>query len=176
MPLVAPARGGDRVARQRLFEVLHPGLRRYLLHMTRDDQRADDLTQEAFARALTALPRLREDGAFRGWLFQIASNLLRDEAARATELLTDDEATLDRPDPSADPSRRLLRAELATVIRDAVAALPPDQRAVVVMHHFEGLEVSAIAQALGLREGTVKSRLGRGREVLRRRLTPWMEG
>lgn len=143
--------------------------------MTRDVSRADDLTQETFARALTALPRLREDAAFRGWLFQIGSNLVRDQAARATEVLTDDEATFERADPRADPASRLLREELDAAIRAAVATLPPDQRAVIVLHHFEGLEVTAIAEALSVRVGTVKSRLGRGREALRRRLSPWME-
>lgn len=167
------ARSGDRAAQRQLFEMYQTPLYNYLRRMVRDDACAADLAQETFVRAFRHLPRLKDDGAFRGWLYRIAHNLVRDrQPAPATEPWDESQSPAD---PTADPARRLEQAELAQAVDAAIAALPPPQRELVVLHHLEGFEIEELARLLRLPAGTIKSRLGRARERLRRRLTPFVE-
>lgn len=172
---IARARSGDRAAQRLLFECWRGPIYNYLRQMARDDELAADLTQETFVRAYRHLPRLRHEAAFRAWLFQIAHNLVRDRVAGAATVALDEDDPAYGPDPHGDGARQLERAELAAHVGRAVAALSPEHREVVVLHHFEALEVEEIARLLRVRPGTVKSRLARAREQLRRRLAPYVE-
>lgn len=170
--LVVRARSGERSAARALFDQFHTGLFAYLLHLTGERERAVELTQETFVRALSQLPRLRDPQAFVAWLYRIARNLVRDADSRPrTESLDE----LDPPDPRAGVEAQVLAAARQRAVDAAIAALSPEHREVVVLHHLQGLDVAAIATIAGCREGTVKSRLARAREVLRRRLAPWLE-
>jgi RNA polymerase sigma-70 factor (ECF subfamily) len=71
--------------------------------------------------------------------------------------------------------RTVVAAELRQHVRAALGALPAEQRQAVVMHHLEGMPVAEIAQAMGVRPGTVMSRLARAREALRGRLSRYVE-
>jgi len=173
--LVAQARSGDRVAQRELFERFAPGVYGYLLRMTRDAEQAADLTQDTFVKALARLPRLREPAAFATWVFRIAHNAARDRAARASEEQLDEAVATSLPDPRGDVERAVLGAALAAAVDEAVAGLRPEHREVVVLHHLQGLDVERAAQVVGVPVGTVKSRLARARETLRRRLSPWLE-
>ncbi len=172
--LVERARTGDRGAQQALFEVWQMPVYNYLKQMTRDPDAAADLTQETFVRALGNLRRLRHDGAFRSWLFQIAHNLVKDRAA--APLVELDEDPPETADPAAGPETSLERDELKSAVDRAVAGLSAEHREVVLLHHLRGLEVDEIAHSLRLPAGTVKSRLARARGILRRRLAPYVEG
>ena len=79
------------------------------------------------------------------------------------------------PDTGADVEEGALRAELAGVVQQALAGISPEHRAVVVLHHVEGMAVDDIARTLGVAVGTVKSRLHRARAELRRRLAHYVE-
>lgn len=176
--LVAAAREGDREAQRRLFDAYHPELYRYVYRLTRNTDLADDLTQETFYRALRDMRRLRHNAAFRTWLYRTATNLVRDRAARTEHAwrVNDNQAALAAvPDPEADVTRSLEQADLAAAVERAVANLSPEHRQVVVLHHLQGLPVEDIAQVVGVRPGTVKSRLARARAILRRNLTPFVE-
>lgn len=141
---------------------------------------AADLTQQTFVRAWESLPRLKEAGAFLGWLHRIAANLVRDEVksgrarleVMASEMADDPLAV---PSTQPGPEEAAVSADLQQAVWAAIAELSADQRGVVVMHHLEDMSVAEIARALGVRPGTVMSRLARAREALRERLSSYLE-
>lgn len=178
--LVARARAGDVTAFDALYLSCQAGIYSFIRSQVREEELAADLTQQTFVRAWESLPRLKEAGAFLGWLHRIAANLVRDEvkSGRARLELT----TSDLPDdrefaPSTDPGpeEAAISADLKDAVWAAISELSADQRGVVVMHHLEGLSVSEIAHALTVRPGTVMSRLARAREALRQRLSSYLE-
>lgn len=135
----------------------------------RDRGRAEEMAQEAFLRAYRALDRWRKDAAFSTWLFALATNLYRSELRRIpgrTVWLGD---VAERRDPhSLDGG--LEDKERDRTVRRAVLALPPKYREALVLFYFHDMDVPAAARSLGVPEGTVKARLFRGREILRRKL------
>jgi RNA polymerase sigma-70 factor (ECF subfamily) len=135
----------------------------------RDRSRAEDMAQEAFLRAYRALAQWRKDAAFSTWLFALATNLYRSELRRipASHISLDDVA---EPRDRRIPGGRVEDYDRDHAIRNAVLALPVKYREVMVLFYFHEKDVAAAAESLGLSEGTVKSRLSRGREILRRKL------
>lgn len=182
--LVRQARAGDVGAFERLYRSLESGVHSYLLSQVREAELAVDLTQETFVRAWESLGRLRSPGAFRGWLYRIATNLVRDHVKSGRAKLEVTEAALAGEEGQASeaaasgdgPEGAAMAAELRSAVWSAIEQLAPPQRAAVVMHHLEGMSVQEIARAQGVRPGTVLSRLARGREALRRLLGPYVEG
>ena len=135
----------------------------------RNRSRAEEWAQEAFLRAFRFLERWRQDGAFSTWLFALALNVYRSRArpVRPYELALEPERP---PVVPAAQSEGLERAERDERVRRAVLALPDKYRGVLALFYFHDLDVSEVGRVLGLREGTVKARLHRGREQLRTRL------
>jgi RNA polymerase sigma-70 factor (ECF subfamily) len=136
---------------------------------TRDRGRAEDLAQEAFLRAYRTLSSWREDAAFSTWLFALAMNTYRSELRRIPQRTVSIE---DVAEPSASGSSDFERSDRVRAVRAAVATLPEKYRDVVTVYYFHRSDVALTAKSLGLAEGTVKARLSRGRELLRRKLTP----
>lgn len=180
--LVWRAQAGSLEAFEEIYRANQAGLYTFILSQVREPELAADLTQQAFVRAWESLARLRHVDAFRGWLHQIAANLVRDEvkSGRArlevhVSELAEHEQPEHRPAPEEGPERAALRAEFRREVWGALSSLPAEQRAVIVMHHLEGLPVAEIAQATGVRPGTVMSRLARARDALRERLRAYVE-
>lgn len=179
---VLRARSGNLEAFEEIYRGCKAGIYTFILSQVREPELAADLTQQTFVRAWESLHRLRQAGAFRGWLHRIAANLVRDEVksgrarleVQASEL--GDEQTLERvvaADPG--PEGAALQGELRRQVWEALGLLPAEQRAAVVMHHLEHMSVSEIATAQGVRPGTVMSRLARAREALREQLRGYVE-
>ncbi len=179
--LVAKARAGDREAFGELV-VLHQDLVFRVVRRTSqvDAATAEDLAQETFLRAFRALDSFRGECSFLHWLLCIASNVTINRAAlaavraerRAVSLdaprAAEGEAGMDPVDESdRGPAARMERLELMEALDQALARLPEEFRAAVVLCDVEGLEYDAIAEVLGIPVGTVRSRLHRGREQLR---------
>jgi RNA polymerase sigma-70 factor, ECF subfamily len=123
---------------------------------------ARDLTQETFVAAWTQLPRLRDPGAFAGWLRRICVNRCRNAS------LDLDDGLSDRlPDASRDFR---LAVEARSILAPAFERLSDDQRAVLALHYGMGYTIAEAADALDVRVGTAKSRLNSGLNVLRRAL------
>jgi len=135
----------------------------------RDRSMAEDMAQEAFIKAFKALPAFRGDSAFSTWLTSIALNsyrsALRDRDPRPTELAL---LTLAAKDPGQLTD--LVRSERSTIVRNMVMTLPPRYRDPIVLFYFNDRDLAGTAAQLALPEGTVKARLHRGRDFLRRRL------
>jgi len=149
-----------------LLEAQIPPLRRYARALLRDASRADDLIQDTLVRALAKQHLWQEGSNLRAWLFTLMHNLhvnvVRQAVREGTMIDVDDvSATLVAiSDPTA--SRQLSELE------EAIARLPIEQREVVLLVGLEGLRYHEAAEILRVPVGTVRSRLSRARETLRR--------
>lgn len=133
----------------------------------RDRGRAEEMAQEAFLRVWRGLASWRSESSFSTWLFSIAANVYRSELKRFPAALPIDEVA----EPSA-PAVQLSEFEQRgqnEAVRRAVLALPLRYREPVILYYFHEMDVSRAAQTMGLPEGTVKARLARARDLLRKR-------
>ncbi len=139
--------------------------------LTGNREDAEDLTQETFLRVFRSLHSYRPTGRFEGWLHRITTNLFLDGARRRQRIRMEpiaEEAPL--PDSSLAPEHRFEAENLDLDIQEALAALSPRLRAAVVLCDIEGLPYEEIARTLGVKLGTVQSRIHRGRRLLREAL------
>ena len=132
---------------------------------------AEDLTQEVFVRVFRALDNYRP-GTFEGWLHRITTNLFLDGARRRArirfEALPEDAERV--PGHERSPEQAFSDDNLDGDVQHALDELPPDFRAAVVLCDIEGLSYEEIAATLGIKLGTVRSRIHRGRTLLRQAL------
>ncbi|NPA93675.1 MAG: RNA polymerase sigma factor [Chloroflexi bacterium] len=148
---------------------------------------AEDATQEAFLKAWQAIGRYR-GGSWRAWLFRIVTNVCYDHLRRRKRRPTvplepadsDGEAVespawLADTDPSGDPEAQAERTALRQALEACLQQLPPEHRAVVVLIDMEGFAYAEAAHALGVRLGTLKSRLARARLRMQRCLQRFPE-
>ena len=184
---VRQAQTGDLQAFERLFDHYQRGVFNVVYQMTHSEADAADLTQDVFLRAWKSLPRLEAPEAFASWLYRIAMNLgrnwIRDNSRVRQESLDqpygadDDEgSTREIPDLRADPGTTVQTRAVQETVRRAIEGLSEDHRMVVTLHHIEGLAVEDIAKVMHCSVGTVKSRLSRARDHLRRKLAGIVEG
>ncbi len=173
--LIRAARRGNLDAFNAL--VLHYQTAVYNLayHLLHDADAAADATQEAFISAYRAIGRFRE-GSFRAWLMRIVTNACYDELRRRKRRPTlswddfgdlDEEANPHLADGGASPEEEVQRKELRQALERAIAQLPPHQRTVLLLIDRLGFSYEEAAQAMGIRLGTVKSRLARARVRMR---------
>lgn len=133
---------------------------------------AEDLTQEVFVRVFRALPTYTP-GTLEGWLHRITTNLFLDQARRKQRIRFDalsDERADRLSSPSPAPEAAYADRTFDDDVERALATLPPDFRVAVVLCDVEGLTYEEIAEILGAKLGTVRSRIHRGRAMLRRAL------
>jgi RNA polymerase sigma-70 factor (ECF subfamily) len=151
-------------------------IRRLCVRMTGDEHRGEDLAQEAFARVFANRLRYQEGRTFSTWLWRIALNLCYEASRRAS---TRGERRLDERDDrregGAGPHERAVASERARLVREALARLPDDHRAVVVLRQYENLKFREIADVLDVPEGTVKWRMTEALDRLGRELKPLLE-
>jgi RNA polymerase sigma-70 factor, ECF subfamily len=135
-----------------------------------NDDDAQDLVQEALLRVRKGLERY-EPGSLEGWLARIVTNIFLDEMRRKqrrpTDALPDDPDRVVPPSPAADASSR----QLSEPVQAALASLPPEFRVPVVLCDVADQSYEQIALALDVPVGTVRSRIHRGRRLLRAALT-----
>jgi RNA polymerase sigma factor (sigma-70 family) len=148
--------------------------------LTRNDQDAQDIVQEAYLRAFKFFPGFRGDDP-RAWLLTIVRNTFytwyRETHARAGDAVFDEQLhglALEQAasSPQDDPQALLLRSEDRLRVHRALQALPLEFREVVVLRELEELSYKQIAAIVGIPIGTVMSRLGRGRQALAGLLAP----
>jgi RNA polymerase sigma-70 factor, ECF subfamily len=143
-----------------------PRLRRYARALTRDVAAADDLVQDCLARALSKLHLWQQGTDLRAWLFTILHNQYVNYVRRSVREgapigLSDNEPLLTR---SPQQGQRL---ELRDLER-AIAKLPDEQQSAILLVGLEGMRYEEVAAVLGVPVGTIRSRLSRGREALRK--------
>jgi RNA polymerase sigma-70 factor (ECF subfamily) len=172
----------DRVQREAGFRWL---MNRYwklvavvVAQKLRDRREAEDVTQEAFLRAFRALEKLEQPAAFLGWILRIAQNLSTDRLrARKPTVSLDllgDAAAESRPvnpnDDVASVEGALESEEEWASVLTALGELPESYREVVTLRYLEGLDGKAMSQLLGEPEGTIRNRLFRALDKIRRNL------
>ena len=177
--LVERACHGDHGAFRQLFEVYSPLVYRIVYRMVGSPDDAADLTQDVFVRAYERLRTLKDGQAFHAWITTLTVNMVHDRLRRRRpDMLSLNAAPpgcaagseWQIPDRAADHDAQLITAEQTAQLQQALLQLSPDHRAVVVLHHLEGMSVEDIGSTLQLPAGTVKSRLARARAELRRLL------
>ena len=155
-----------------------------LYRLTENAEEARDLTQETFLRAFQNITHFRGDADLRTWIYRIAINQARNRWRWWRRRRRDVTVSLDAPDgpfgqplnarlraeQSVDPERQTLAHEREKVLRSALKTLGRAYRETVILRDIEGFSYEEIATSLGISVGTVKSRLSRGREELRRKL------
>jgi RNA polymerase sigma-70 factor (ECF subfamily) len=170
--LVAAAAAGDTGAFTALVDRHRQRVYGLLRRMVGDHHWADDLAQETFVKLWDHLGALQDGAAVGAWLRRVATNLglnhLRDRKRRPEALCEDPVAVAP---PEARPSAAREREELKVAIEQAMAALPPERRAALLLRVKEGLSYEQISRRMNCSLGTVMSRLHRARFQIRQYLS-----
>lgn len=163
--VVSAAQQGDARAITTLVSGSHAHVQRFARTLCSTPEDAEDAAQEALIVLFRKIGTLRTAAALASWMFSI----VRNECVRRSRLRLVRHAPSVAAEPSAEDAT-LARLEMERIV-EAIAELPVEQRAVLVLRDIQGLSGGATAAALGLSRAAMKSRLHRAREALRARLT-----
>lgn len=177
--LVEEALAGRQGAYNELMQKYQGALTRHVQRMVRKQGEVDDLVQECFIKAFSALKSYSSDYAFSTWLYKIATNHTIDYL-RKKKLATmsidrpiqtkDGEIEYELPDTSYRPDRHIVEDQRRELIQEAIDSLPPKYHKVIVMRHQQELSYEEIAMELDLPLGTVKAHIFRARALLYKHL------
>ena len=175
------AQKGDKAAFRFLVERHQRRAFAIAMGLVRDENDARELVQEAFLRVYRGLGAFQGGSSFFTWLYRIVTNLaidlMRKPGRKDAELQESQSNPEEEPDfplvsriDGADPLDVMRRQEIAGRIQEALDALPPYHRGVILMREVEGLSYEEMAQAMGVSKGTIMSRLFHARQKLQRAL------
>lgn len=170
--LVERHRYGDPQAFTEIYQRFGEMVYNLALGLAGDPQEAADLTQEAFLRIYRHLGGFRGRSSLKTWIYRVTVNCCRSRLGRRWRRGTvegeDPDTTFQRlADPRRTPEERALAEDVRRQVWAALARLSPRLREAVVLRDLEGLSYEEMARVLGVRIGTVRSRIARGREQLR---------
>ncbi|WP_295741522.1 RNA polymerase sigma factor [uncultured Oscillibacter sp.] len=172
---VESARQGDQAAFEQLVRAYEKRVFALALRMCGNPEDAAEAAQEAFLAVWQGLRSFRGEASFSTWLYRLASNacvdLLRREGrhrSAAGPSLDDEKLNLDTADPAPTPQEAAERTEVREQIETGLRQLPLEYRQVLILREMHQLSYEEIGQTLCLDEGTVKSRISRGRKRLRK--------
>lgn len=177
--LIDSALSGDQSAYKGLMERHRQAIFHIILKIVRDNEVAADMVQETFMKAFSSLATYRSEFKFSTWLYRIAANTaidhLRKQRMKMLSLdsppqSTDGPVEIEVPDNSYNPEKDLINREQRISINDAIEALPEKYRVVIIYRHKDDKSYDEIADALSLPVGTVKARIFRARELLKKKL------
>jgi len=176
--LVGRSRDGDQDAFARLVGRYEGKIYNLGYRMLGNREEAEDITQETFLHTYRALKSFRLEERFSPWIYKIASNLCLDRlrklkhsaASLDARVGPDGDIPVQVADWSSAPDRLYEESEARADTQEAINELPPKYKVVVVLRHLHDLSYDEIARVLGVPQGTVKTRLFRAREILRRKL------
>jgi len=183
--LMLRVQAGDQVAFQELFHKFSPRILKFARRLVGNDARAEEVTQDVFVQVFRFRDRYRPESRLSTWLFTITTNFCLNELRRPERRLRvdlwDDRGGEDRsegpslPDPDAiTPEEGASSRELAQQLDAAIAALPPKQRAAILLSRFDGLNYQDVAAALGCTEGAVKALVFRATQSLKQTLKDYL--
>ena len=175
--VLAAAQRGDRAAQGVLFHRHRERVARQVLRMGGDPAAVDDLVQDVFIAAFSALPRFRGDSQLSTWLYTIATNRVRNYwDAQRRRKRREDIATSHPPDPAETPEQDLVTRQQRARLYAALATLPDKLREAFVARAIEGLSLVDASAALGAPISTVSYRTRRAEQLLCEALgIPWRE-
>ncbi len=171
--LIMRLRGGDISALGDLFDRYHRQIFRTAAAITRDEEVANDLTQDCFLKLLQYADRIDTNLPLAPWLYRVTVNLSYTWISRRQKRRISIEALVDRlmSPPGQAPDYMAELSETHRLIRAAISELSFNQRVVVVLHYLVGMNLDEIGELLVCPVGTIKSRLYYAREALRHRLS-----
>ena len=172
LDLATRHRYGDSRAFEEVYERYGGMIFNLALRMTGDVEEAADLCQETFLKIHRHLGGFRGRSALRTWVYCVAVNCCRSRFRRQKNrrqhmMEPSPEGLEDLPDPRRGPEERTISRDTRDRVAAALEQLPPIYREVVLLRDLEGLTYREISRVLGVRLGTVRSRLARGRDRLR---------
>lgn len=164
--LVRRARSGDSSAFEALFTGYQEQIKRYLIRMVGNAATGHELTQETFLKAWQALPRLREETRFVGWLYQIATNIAHDHQRR-TRLVSWLPWEKYQEHETLGQAGSEMQIEEAELLKVALAHVSLKYRSCVVLYIVEELPQAQVAERLGIKASYVSNYVRRGLDELR---------
>ena len=183
--LVRAAQKGDPAAFRQLVERYQRRVYQLAVGMLKDSDDAMDIAQETFVRVHRYLPSFKGDSSFFTWTYRIAMNLCLDAQRKRgrverVDLADGDEAEIEAAmDPPshalAGPQRAALNTELKGKMEEALASLSENHRSILLLRELEGLSYEELAKVLGIRKGTVMSRLFHARLKMQNKLREYLE-
>ena len=167
---------GDEAAFETLLRLYEKKVYTLCRRMCGNDEDAQEAAQDAFLSLWRSAKSFRGDASLSTWLYRLATNacidlLRRNKRGGERVSLDDEETTFELVDGRPLPEQVVERRETQKLIEEGLAALPEDYRAVLLLREAEGLSYAEIADAMHIELGTVKSRISRGRVLLRNYLT-----
>jgi RNA polymerase sigma-70 factor (ECF subfamily) len=168
--LAAQLRAGNRAAAAELVDLYYEQIYLFMRRLGHSCQVSEDLTQESFLQAWQHIGQLRSGRALNSWLYRIARNVSKLHWRRHSSSKAVRIEGVDVPDSNDDQWNKIGHLEQIGKLRDGVATLPMKLKEVVVLHYMQHLTIAEAAEAAGLREGTLKSRLSRALKELRRQV------
>lgn len=183
--LIQSVAQGEKVAFDELVRRHKVRLYNYLLRLLRDPTEAEEITQETFIRAYVNAEKYRTIARFTTWLYTIGTNLVRNRIRKfksTPKIMSiswsrgegdeDDRAAIDLPDPSDLPDRSVEKGELHELVAQGIEHIPAKYREAFVLREINHFTYEEIAEVTGLKLGTVRSRINRGRGHFREAMEP----
>lgn len=175
---------GSEQAFRELMRRYHPRIVNVVYRYINDPVRAEEIAQEVFVRVYVHRERYRRTARFSTWIFTIALNLTKNEIrhrVRHSRLMSLDALTelgssvgFFLRERGKGPDEKLEESELQEVVNKAIVELPPKYRDAVVLRDLEGLSYEEVSDILSIPGGTVRSRINRGRLILKKKLEPYV--
>ena len=174
--LVKQVMDGDSSSFDELYRSTYKGVFFHAKKVLNNEQDVEDAVSETYVRVYENLSRLQDPALFQPWINRIATNIslnmVRDERYREATSLDDEDFFYEPVAADADtPNLVLDRKGTEEIVGRMIDALPEVQRTTVILYYYDEMSVAAIAKAMGCSEGTVKSRLSKGRELIKNYLT-----
>ncbi|WP_130615108.1 RNA polymerase sigma factor SigW [Cohnella abietis] len=177
--LVRLALRGDQRSFAEIVEMYKDKLYHLAYRMTGNRQEAEDVVQEAFLRVYKNLDRYDENQKFSTWIYRITTNLCIDRLRKRKAIYSLDAESSDHegldgyamlPSDDRTPETEMLQSETQKIIHEAIATLPVKYKSVMILRYLQDLSLQEISEVLELPVTTVKTRVHRGREFLRKKL------
>lgn len=174
--LILRTQEGDEAAFEALVRLYDKKVYTLCRRMCISEEDAQEAAQDAFLAVWRAIGAFRQESSFSTWLYRLATNacidlLRRNKRSGGSVSLDDEETAPELVDTRPLPQQELERRETQRLIEDGLRALPEDYRAILLLREVQGLSYAEIAEVTQLELGTVKSRISRGRILLRNYLT-----
>ncbi len=183
--LIQSVAQGEKVAFDELVRRHKVRLYNYLLRLLRDPTEAEEITQETFIRAYVNAEKYRTIARFTTWLYTIGTNLVRNRIRKfksTPKIMSiswsrgegdeEDRGAIDLPDPSDLPDRSVEKGELHELVAQGIEHIPAKYREAFVLREINHFTYEEIAEVTGLKLGTVRSRINRGRGHFREAMEP----
>jgi len=173
--LVGLLRSRNRAAARELVDIYYGRIYMFLRRLGHSRQASEDLTQECFLQAWFRIGQLKNGQMLNGWLYGIAANVSKSHWRKNKSEKAVDIGEIDVPDDHTLSSENAAHYEQLGRLKTALEQLSRKLKQAVVLHYMQHLTIAEAAEAMGVREGTLKSRLNRALKVLKKRIGPEME-